>query len=183
MRTRTSSCLLAMVLTLSATYAVAARRSATLTVTSSVTEDVTSSSGGAWSAMNTITSPSPNPCPDGSNSTDDKGGLVTQCRWSNLSAATTKVKGTTVRAFLTTDSGEVFDVSIFCSRISGRCPEPEAGTAYAAELNVDPKYLADYAKRREYGPMSVKFSIDGKKQVSYYIIFAMRAGSKQTHPY
>jgi hypothetical protein len=182
MRTRTSSCVLAMVLTLSATYALAARRNATLTVTSSVTEDVTASSGGAWSAMNTITSPSSNPCPDGSNSTDDKGGLVTQCRWSNLSAGTTKVKGTTVRALLTTDSGEVFDVSIFCSRSSGSCPEPKAGTAYAAELNDDPKYLADYAKRREFGPMSVKFPIDGKKKVSYYIIFAMRAGSKQTHP-
>ena len=182
MSTRTLSCLLEMVLTLSATYAVSARRNATLTVTSSVTEDVTVSSGGAWSAMNTITSPSPNPCPDGSNSTDDKGGLVTQCRWSNLSSGTTTAKGTTVRAFLTTDIGEVFDVSIFCRRISGSCPEPTAGTVYAAELNDDPKYLAHYAKRREFGPMSVKFSIDGKKKVSYHIIFAMRAGSKQTHP-
>jgi hypothetical protein len=182
MRTRTSSCLLAMVLALSATYAVAARRNATLTVTSSVTEDVTASSGGAWSASTTITTPSSPQCPDGSTDTGGSASTGPQCGWSSLSAGTTKVKGTTVRAFLTTDSGEVFDVSIFCIRISGSCPEPKAGTAYAAELNDDPKYLADYAKRREFGPMSVKFPINGKKNVSYYIIFAMRAGSKQTHP-
>ena len=87
-----------------------------------------------------------------------------------------------MRALLTTTTGEVFDISIFCSGYYGSCPEPKAGAAYAAELNDDPKFLADYAKRREFGPMSVKFPLDGKKKVSYYIIFAMRAGGKQTRP-
>lgn len=87
-----------------------------------------------------------------------------------------------MRAFLTTNAGEVFDVSIFCSRSYESCPEPKAGTEYAAELNDNPKYLADYAKRRVYGPIEIKFAPDGKKKVSYKIIFAMKAGSQQTHP-
>ncbi len=94
----------------------------------------------------------------------------------------TKVKGTTVRAFLTTATGEIFDVSMFCSRTYGSCPEPKAGTEYAAELNDDPKYLVDYGKRKAFGLMAVKFSPDGKKKVSYDIMFAMKAGSQQTHP-
>jgi hypothetical protein len=169
---------------LSVICAFASDRQATLTVVTGVTEDVTTSSGGAWSSLTTIASPSPSssPCPDGSTDVGASGSPVTQCRWSNLSDGTTKVKGTTVRALLTTSTGEVFDISIFCSRHYGSCPEPKAGTAYAVELNDDPKYLADYAKRRVYGPMAVKFSPDGKKKVSYDIIFAMKAGSKQSHP-
>ena len=179
MPTRAFCCWLLM---LSATYVSASHHNATLTVVASVTEDVTTSSGGAWSAETTITTPSSDPCPEGSNSTGGSGGLVGQCRWSNISAGTTKVKGTTVRAFLTTSAGEVFDISIFCSRSYGSCPEPKAGTEYAAELNDSPKYLAEYAKRRAFGPMAVKFSPDGKKKISYAIIFAMKAGSQQTHP-
>jgi|SRR5664279_5290872 len=180
MRTRAFSCALALML--STAYASGSDHKATLTVVTSVTEDVTTSSGGAWSAQTTITTPSSDPCPDGSNSVGASGGLVTQCQWSNLSAGTTKAKGTTVRAFLTTSTGEVFDISIFCKRNYGSCPEPKPGAAYLAELNDNPKYLTDYAKRRVYGPMAVKFAPDGKKKVSYAIMFAMKAGSKQTRP-
>lgn len=87
-----------------------------------------------------------------------------------------------MRAFLTTATGEIFDVSMVCYRTSGSCPEPKAGADYPVELNDNPKYLADYAKRRAYGPMTVKFSPDGKKKVSYDIVHAMKAGSQQTHP-
>src|SRR5450755_4025993 len=112
MRICAFSCVLALML--STASASGPDHKATLTVVTSVTEDVTAPSGGAWSSMTTITSPSSDPCPEGSNSTGGSGGLVGQCQWSNLSAGTTKVKGTTVRAFLTTSTGEVFDISIFC---------------------------------------------------------------------
>ena len=76
----------------------------------------------------------------------------------------------------------MFDVSIVCYRTYGSCPEPKVGTDYAVELNDDPKYLADYGKRKAFGLMAVKFSPDGKKKVSYDIQFAMKAGSTQSHP-
>ena len=63
----------------------------------------------------------------------------------------------------------MFDISIVCYRTYGSCPRPTAGATYAVELNDDPKYLADYGKRKAFGLMAVKFSPDGKKKVSYDI--------------
>ena len=164
--------------------AAASHHDVNLTVVTSVTEDVTVPDGGVWSSQTTITSVTGgSDCPDGSTAVGgNTNGTVTQCQWSNLSSGGSRGKGTTVRAFLTTTTGEVFDVSMFCSRLNGRCPEPKAGSTYSAKLDDAPKYLANYAPRREYGPMKVKFAPDGKKSVTYSIIFAMRAGSHQSHP-
>ena len=180
MRVRRFCCLL--VLTLTATYATAAHHSATLSVVTSVTEDAPAPPGGAWSGTTAIRTPSSSSCPQRSTSAAESGGQAGQCQWSGSSVDTTKVKSTNVRAFLTTETGEVYDISMVCYRTYGSCPEPKAGTDYAVELSDDPKYLANYAKRRVYGPMAVKFSPDGKKKVSYDISFAMKAGSTQTRP-
>ncbi len=105
------------------------------------------------------------------------------CRGSGPEVGTaTKVKSTTVRAYLTTVTGQMFDISIVCYRTNGSCPEPKAGTEYAAELNDNPKYLADYGKRKAFGLIAVKFSPDGKRKVRYDIVHAMKAGSTQSQP-
>ena len=163
--------------------AAASHHDVTLTVVTSVAEDVTVPDGGVWSSQTTITSVTGgDTCPEHSNPVGLSNGTVTQCQWGNVSSGGSRGNGTTVRAFLTTTTGEVFDVSMFCSRLNGRCPEPKAGSMYSAQLDDAPKYLANYAPRREYGPMKVKFAPDGKKSVTYSIIFAMRAGSHQSHP-
>ena len=169
---------------LAAAHASAFRHEVKLTVVTSVTEDAALPNGGAWSSETSITSPVGGPdCPDGSNATGLSQGTVTQCRWSNLSAGTsTKGKSTTVRALVTTATGETFDISMSCTRLSGVCQEPKSGATYIAQLDDSPKYLGNYAPRRAYGPIKVRFAPDGKKPVTYSIIFAMRAGSKQSHP-
>jgi hypothetical protein len=175
----------ALAVLLAAAHAPASDHNVTLTVVTAVTENVDVNNGNAWPSDSHITSVTGGPdCPDGSNGAGgDPNGTVTQCRWSiGGSGGTTGAKSTTVRAFLTTANGEVFDISLVCSRIYGNCPEPKAGTTYSAQLDDTPKYLANYPPRRAYGPMKVKFASGGKKAVSYDIIFAMRAGSKQTHP-
>ena len=175
--------LLVAVITVVAVHAMASHHDVTLTVVSSVTEDVTRADGSSWSSQTTITSVTGgDTCPEHSNPTGISNGTVSNCQWSNLSSGTTKAKGTTVRAFLTTATGEVFDISMFCSRFNGRCPEPKPGSTYSAQLDDAPKYLASYAPRREFGPMKVRFVPDGKRAVTYSIIFAMRAGSHQSHP-
>lgn len=176
--------LIAVLIALGTADVLASHHDVKLRVISSITEGTTLADGGAWPSQTSIISQTGGPeCPDGSTATASPNGTVTQCQWSNLgSSGTTKAKGTTVRAYLTTSTGEVFDISMFCSRRSGKCPEPKPGATYSAQLDDAPKYLANYAPRREFGPMKVKFSPDGKKSVSYSIIFSMRAGSHQTHP-
>jgi len=180
MRTRALCCL--FMLLLSASCASASHHTATLTVVSSVTEDVTAPSGVAWTGPAGSATPGSN-SPPSQPISPGEGGSAGQSRVSDPGVSTaTKVKGTTVRAFLTTVSGEIFDISMVCYRAYGSCPEPKAGTDYAVELNDDPKYLAIYGKRKAFGFIAVKFSPDGKKKVSYDIMFAMKAGSQQTHP-
>ena len=176
--------LIACLIALGTTYVLAAHYDVKLTVVSSVTEDVIVPNGGAWPSQTTIVSQTGGPeCPDGSTAIASPNGTVTQCQWSNLgSSGTAMAKGTTVRAYVMTSTGDVFDISIFCSRRSGKCPEPKPGTTYSAQLDDAPKYLANYSPRRQFGPMKVKFIPHGKKPVSYSIIFAMRAGSHQAHP-
>ena len=179
---RTRAFIYLLVLTLIATHASASHHSATLTVVTAVTEDVPAGSGGAWTGTTSVTTPSAQPCSAGANSTGETGSVGPCQRNSPGVGTSTKVKGTTVRAFLTTITGEMYDIAIFCSRVYGSCPEPTAGATYAVELNDDPKYLANYGKRKVFGPIAVKFSPNGKQKVSYDIMFAIKAGSAQSHP-
>jgi hypothetical protein len=179
---RTFGCCCWLVLILGASYASPSHHSATLFVVSSEMEEVTVPSGAVGAGSTGITTPGPGPSLPGSVSPGE-GGSAGQHRASDPEVTTvTKVKSTTVRAYVTTVTGEMFDISMVCYRTYGSCPQPTAGTTYAAELNDDPKYLADYGKRKAFGLMAVKFSPDGKKKVSFEITHAMKAGSTQTRP-